>query len=206
MFSHHRMGDNGNGPDRVIGTSATNATGTKKTTHGYPQELVTVLDEDPAVVNPLSPSAKPSSSVEQRGRSRRQQRSRSRERAPPHVPPHASQQPQRAAPPPGEQQIQPLAIQGADEESATVEPQSRVSDLSRSPQRGASPKTQGRSHGGSEDQRSRSTSPWIQTKTMKNFEMSLELLQTLSPLSQCYLSARISYQFTRTIDQYQLSG
>ena len=50
------------------------------------QELVTVPDEDPAVVNPSSPSAGPSPSVEQRGRSRRQQRSRSRERAPPHAP------------------------------------------------------------------------------------------------------------------------
>ena len=45
------------------------------------QELVTVLDEDLAVVNPSSPSGGPSPSVEQRGRSRRQQRSRSRERA-----------------------------------------------------------------------------------------------------------------------------
>ena len=44
--------------------------------------------------------------------------------------------------PPGEQQIQPLAIQGADEESATVEPQSRVSDRSRSPQRKESPTEQ----------------------------------------------------------------
>ena len=97
------------------------------------QEPVTERDEDPAVVNPSSPSAGPSPSSEQRGRSRRQLTFRSRERAPPHVPPHARQQPQPAAPPPREQQIQPLAIQGAGEESATVDPQSRVSDRSRSP-------------------------------------------------------------------------
>ena len=86
------------------------------------QEPVTVPDEDPAA-------------VKQRGRPSRQQRCRSRERASPHVTPHAGQQPQPAAPPFEEQQIQPLAIQGADEESATVEPQSRVSDRSRSQQR-----------------------------------------------------------------------
>ena len=39
-------------------------------------------------------------------------------------------------------------------------------------------------------QRPRSTSQWIQTKTMKNHKMSLELLQTLSPLYQCYLSSK----------------
>ena len=44
---------------------------------------------------------------------------------------------------------QPLAIQGADEESGTVEPQSRVSDRARSPQRKESPQEQ--SHGGSEE-------------------------------------------------------
>ena len=99
------------------------------------QEPVTVPDEYPAVVSPSSPSAGPSPAFEQRGRSRRQQRSRPRELAPPHVPPHAGQQPQPVAPPPGWQMIQPLATQGADGESATVEPQSRASDRSRSPQR-----------------------------------------------------------------------
>ena len=53
--------------------------------------------------------------------------------APPHAPSHASQQPQPAAPPSGTQQIHPLATQGTDEDSATVEPQSRVGDRSWSP-------------------------------------------------------------------------
>ena len=74
--------------------------------------------------------------------SRRQQRSRSRERAPAHVPPHAGQQLQPFAPPLAEQQIQPLAIKDADDESAAVEPQIRVSDCSRSPQRKESPQRQ----------------------------------------------------------------
>ena len=99
------------------------------------QEFDTVSDEDSAVVNPSPPSAGPPPSAEQRGRSRREQRSRSRERAPPHVPSLASQQPQPVIPPLQTQQIQLLATQGTDEDSATVEPQSRVSDRSRSPQR-----------------------------------------------------------------------
>ena len=122
------------------------------------QEPADEPDEDPAGVNPSLPSAGPSPSVEQRGRSRRQQRSRSRERAPPHVPPHAGQQPQPVAPPLGEQQIQPLAIPGVDEEAATVEPQSRVSDRSRSPQIKESLQEQSptetereENHGGSEE-------------------------------------------------------
>ena len=92
-----------------------------------------MLYEDSAVVNPSLPSAGPPPSAEQRGRSIREQRSR--ERAPPHVPSHASQQPQPVVPPPGAQQIQLLATQGTDEDSATVEPQSRVSHRSRSPHR-----------------------------------------------------------------------
>ena len=65
----------------------------------------------------------------------------------------------------GEQQIHPLAIQGADEESATVEPQSRVSDRSRSAQR-------------------------TQTMTMKWYTTNLELLQTLSLQYQYCLSSQ----------------
>ena len=101
--------------------------------HMVIQEPVAEPDEDPAVANPSLPLAGPSPSAEQRGLSRRQQRSRSRERTPPHTSPHAGQQPQPVAPPPGEQQIHPQTIQGTDEESATVEPQSRVSDHSRLP-------------------------------------------------------------------------
>ena len=99
-----------------------------------------ILYEDSAVVNPSPPSARPLPSAEQRGCSIREQRSRPRERAPPHVPPHASQQPQPVVPPLQTQQIQLLATQGTDEDSATVEPQSRVSDRSRSPQRGSTEK------------------------------------------------------------------
>ena len=55
---------------------------------------------------------------------------------------------------------------GTDEESATVEPQSCVSDRSRSPQRKESP------------QKQRKLNPWIQIKTMKYLKMSLKLLLT----------------------------
>ena len=88
------------------------------------QEPVTDPDEDPTV-NPSS-STGLSPPVEQRERSRRRQRSRSRELTPPHTPSQAGQQPQHVVPPPGEPQIQPLASQDTDEESETVEPQSRI--------------------------------------------------------------------------------
>ena len=95
MISHHRMGDNGKGPDRVIEyiliAQAPQAPQVPQIQPVVIQESVTVPDEDHVVVNPLSPSDGPSSSIEQRGRSRRQQRSRSRERALPHVPPHADE-------------------------------------------------------------------------------------------------------------------
>ena len=99
------------------------------------QEPADEPDEDLAGVNPSLPSTRPAPSVEQRGRSRRQQRSRSRER----TPPHAGQQHQPVAPHPGEQQDYPQTIQGTEEESATVEPQSRVSDHSRLPRSKESP-------------------------------------------------------------------
>ena len=110
--------------------------------HKIIEEHVDEPDEDPAGANPSLPLARPSPSAEQQGRSRRQQRSRSLERTPPHTPPHAGQQPQPVAPPPGEQQIHPQTIQGTDEESATVEPQSRVSDHSRLPKNKESPQKQ----------------------------------------------------------------
>ena len=93
-----------------------------------------VSDEDFTGVNLSSPSAGPPTSAEQRGRSRREERSRSRERVPPHSSSHASLQPQPVVPPSGAQQTQTLATQGSDEDSATVDPQNRVSDRSRSPQ------------------------------------------------------------------------
>ena len=103
MISHHRMGDNGNGPDRVIEYILAHRRHKRHQYHQFNpivlQEPATELDEDP-------------------GSSGRQQRSRSRERAPVHVSP------------------------SADEESAAVEPQGRVSDCSRSPQRKESPQRQ----------------------------------------------------------------
>ena len=85
-------------------------------------------------MNPSSPSAGPPLSAEQRVHSRRDERSRSRERVPPHSSSHASQQPQPVVPPPGVQQTQTLATQGADKDSATIDTQNRVSHRSKSPQ------------------------------------------------------------------------
>ena len=85
-------------------------------------------------MNSSSPSAGPTPSAEERGRSRRVERCRSRERVPPNSSSHASQQPQPVVPPSGVQQTQTLATQGADEDSATVDPKNLVSDRSRSPQ------------------------------------------------------------------------
>ena len=93
-----------------------------------------VSDEDFTAMNPSSPSVGPPPSADQRLRSRRDERSRSRERVPLHSSSHASQQPQPVVPPSGVQQTQTPATQGADEDSATVDPQNRVSDNSRSPQ------------------------------------------------------------------------
>ena len=81
--------------------------------------------------------------AEQRGRSRKEERSRSRERVPPHSSSHASQQPQPAVPPSGAQQTQSLATQGSDEDSATVDPQNRVSDRSISSQEQEGSRRQG---------------------------------------------------------------
>ena len=89
------------------------------------------LDEDFTIVNPSSPSAGPPQSAEQRNRSRRAERSNSRERVHPRSSSHASQQ-QPVVPPSGIQQNQ--ATQRKYEDSAAVDPQSRVSDHSRSPQ------------------------------------------------------------------------
>ena len=52
------------------------------------------------------------------------------QRTPPHTPSKSGQQSQHVAPPVGEPQIQPLASQDTDEESETVEPQSRISNRS----------------------------------------------------------------------------
>ena len=71
-------------------------------------------------MNPSSPATGPPLSAEQRGRSRRDERSRSRERTPSH-----------------------LSSQDVDEDSATVDPQNRVSDRSRSPQEREESRRQG---------------------------------------------------------------
>ena len=102
-----------------------------------------ISDEDFTAMNPSSPSAGRPPSAEQRVRSRRDDRSRSRERIPPHSSSHASQQPQPVARPSGVQQTQTLATQGADEDSATVDPQNRVSDRSKSPKEQAGSRRQG---------------------------------------------------------------
>ena len=94
-------------------------------------------------MNPSSPSAGPPLSAEQRVRSRRDERSRSRERVPPHSSSHASQQPQPVVPPPGVQQTQTLATQGADKDSATIDTQNRVSHRSKSPQEQVDSRRQG---------------------------------------------------------------
>ena len=88
--------------------------------------------EDFSIINPSSPSAALPQSVEQRNRSRRSERSGSRQRVHPRSSSHVSRQQQPIVPPPGIQQNQ--ATQGEDENSATVGPQNRVSDHSRSPQ------------------------------------------------------------------------
>ena len=112
------------------------------------QPLVTpepddISDEDFTDVTPSSPSAGPPPLAEQRGRSRGEERSRSREQVPPHSSSHATQQPQPAVPPSGAQQTQTLATQDSDEDSATVDPQNRVSDRSRSSQEQEGTRRQG---------------------------------------------------------------
>ena len=135
-----------------------------------------VSDEDFSDMNPSSPSAGPPPSAEQRGRSRRDERSRSRERAHPHS-----------------------SSQYADEDSATVDPQKRVSGrVERSPQeqegsRRQGPQNQKGKKTVAEKQPSEltevpeSTSPLIQVRTMKNLETSLEPLEPLNLLYQHFL-------------------
>ena len=193
MISHHRMGDKGkgNGLDRVSDYILTI------------QPMVTpepdrdISYEDFTVNNPSSPSAGPPPSAEQRDRSRRDERSRSRVRVPPHSSSHASQQPQLVVPPSGVQQTQTLATQDADEDSATVDPQNRVSDHSRSPQgqedsRRQGPQTQKGKNINAEKQprtppKVKKHKSWIQMRAMKNLTTSLEPFQTLNLLYQYYL-------------------
>ena len=129
----------------------------------------------------------PSSPSDQRNRSKREERSRSRERAPPHSSSQASQQPQPVVPPSGIPQTQTLATQGANEDSATVDPQNRVNNRSRPPQ-----KTEGQEKLLQKIirvnyQKPESTSQWIQMRKTKNLKMSLEPLQPLNLLYQYFL-------------------
>ena len=75
------------------------------------QPVVTPEAEEFSDMNPSSTATGPPTSAEMRGRSRRDERSRSRERTPPHS-----------------------SSQNVDEDSATVDPQNRVSNRSMSPQ------------------------------------------------------------------------
>ena len=179
------------------------------------QELVTDPDEDPTVVNPsLSTGLSPP--VEQRDRSRRQQRSRARERTPQRTPPHtpsqSGQQPRHVVLSPGESQAQPLASQDTDEESETVEPQSRVSNrstlLEENPQNQKGKKTK------AEVEKPNDPPIAKKHKSMDadedDLKMNQELLQTLSLfyLPTCCTSAtfesRTSSLFTGTSCQRQL--
>ena len=92
-----------------------------------------ISDEDFTIVDSSSPSAGQLSSAEQMNRSRSSERSRSRELVCPRSSSHASQQQQPDVPlPTGIQQNK--ATQNEDENSATVDPQNRVSNHSRLPQ------------------------------------------------------------------------
>ena len=137
MISHHRTGDIGNGLDRMIEYILTHKFHKylKLNLWSFNSLILYRMKREVAVVNPSSPPAGLLPSDKKRGRSKREQRSRSRVRAPLHASSNASQQPQPVASPPGAQQIQSLATQRTNVDSASVEPQSRVSDLSRSPQR-----------------------------------------------------------------------
>ena len=135
-----------------------------------------VSNWDISDVNPPSPSPGQPPSVEERGRSRRDERSRSRERTPP-------------------------PSQDADESSAAVDPQNRVSDRSRSPQEQEGSRRQGPQQQRERKlllrcnrvnhRRPRSTSLLIQMKMMKNLEMSLEPLQKLNLPYQYFLTTLV---------------
>ena len=132
MISHTRMGDTGKG-NGLYRVNEYILTYKCHRNHKFNlwslQNLMVIYQmKDFTSMNPSSSSAGPPLSAEQRVRSRRDDRSRSRDRVPPHSPSHASQQPQLVVPPPGVQ------TQGADEDSATVDPQNHVGDHSRSSQ------------------------------------------------------------------------
>ena len=126
-----------------------------------------VSDEDFTAVNPSSPAGL-SPSAEQRSRSRREERSRSRERVPAHSSSHASQQSQSVVPP-GVSQTRTLATEALDEDSATVDPQNRVNNRSRRPQKQKGEKTVAEISRVTY-RRPTSTSPWIQMRKMQNLK------------------------------------
>ena len=132
MISHHKKRDNKNGLDRVSEYTHVQAPQVPHIQPILTQESDEVSDEEFSDVNPSSPSAGVPPSAEQRNRSRRDERSSSLEWVPPHSSSHAGQQRQPVVPPSGVQHTQ--ATQGEDEDSATMDPQNRVSDHSRSPQ------------------------------------------------------------------------
>ena len=141
MISHHRKRDKGNGLDRVSEYTLTHECQRHHKFNLWLLQNLMMYHMRTTDVNPASPSAGPRPSAEQRGRSRRNERSRSRERVPPHSSSHARQQPQLIVPLSGAQQTQ--TAEGSDVDAATVDPQDRVSDRSRSPQEQESSRRQG---------------------------------------------------------------
>ena len=124
----------------------------------------------------------------------RDEGSTSRERVPPHSSSHASQ-----LPPSSVQQTQTLATQGADEESAAVDPQNRVSSRTRSPKEQEGSRRQGppkrerkllQKNIRVNCRRPQSTSTWIRMRTMQNLKMSVEPLQPLTLLTQYFLTIK----------------
>ena len=121
IIIHHKKRDNGDGLDRVSEyTLMHKCHKNRKFDLCLIQNSDEVSDEDFSDMNPSSPAIGPPPSAEQRRRSRRDESSRSRERTPPHS-----------------------SSQDVDEDSATVDPQNRVSDRSRSPQEREGSRRQG---------------------------------------------------------------
>ena len=180
MICHRRKRGHGNGLDRVsehIHTHKHPNTQTPqvppRSTDGYSQNLM-ISDEELSVMNHSSPLVEPQPSAEQRGRSRSDERSRSCERTPPRS-----------------------CQQKLDESSATVDPQNRVSDRSRSPQEQEGSRRQDphqqkgkkllQKGNRANHQRPRRTSLLFQMETMKSLKMNLEPLQLPNLLDQYFL-------------------
>ena len=165
MISHHRERGKGNGPDRVseFFPHLPVPQEPQMQTMITPESGDEISDEDFTIVDSSLPSA------EQGNRSRGSERSRSRERVYPRSSSHASRQQQPVVPP-------PPGIQQNQGTPATVDPQNRVSNHSRSLQKQEDtqgPQTPKRKKNLQKISRVHSKKPrrkglWIQMKTMKN--------------------------------------